>query len=81
MTQLGDGGATDAFYVWPSDGTDQSSNNAILNHLADFAGLSLDKIMVSQLGPDLSDVKFFTANMTGDAANRVANATEASSRV
>ena len=67
---------TAPFHVWPKDGTDQSGNKAILGQITNVAGLSSDKITISQLGSDLSSVNFFTANMTREAADRVANATE-----
>ena len=53
----------------------------ILNYLTDFAGLSFDNLVVSQLGSEFADANISTTNMTGDAANRVASATEASIRV
>lgn len=75
-TQMNAGTTTATFHVWPKDGTDQSGNKAILGQITEVAGLSLDKIVVSQLGSDLSSVNFFTANMTREAADRIANATE-----
>ena len=68
---------TNTFYIWPKDGIGSSGNKNILDNIKLFAGLSLDDIMISQFGSDLSDVNFFTANMTESAAYSVSNTTEA----
>lgn len=44
------------------------------------AGLSSDEILVSQLGSDLSDVDFFTVQLTEAEAGMIANSAEVSSK-
>ena len=56
-------------------------NKAILDLFQKGFGLTLDEIMVSRLGSDLSNVNFFTVELTANEAGMVANSTEVSSRV
>lgn len=76
MTHFVDTGFTDTYYVWPKNGIGQSGYKTILTSLTSITGLTLDDIMVSQLGTDFSDVNFFTVNMKEDAAFMVANVSE-----
>ena len=80
MTQFVDTGFTDRYYVWPKNGIGKSGYKTILTSLTRITGLTIDDIMVSQLGTDFSDVNFFTVNMKEDAAFRVGNVSEVNIR-
>lgn len=68
---------TRTYNIWVKNATNVQGNNEILKNLRGY-GLSLDDIMCSQLGSGLTDVNFFTTNLTGAQALDIGNLKEAS---